>query len=555
MIENITHPSYSTMLTKWKKYRDILESGHDFVESYLKKFSVKETALDFTERKAISYPFAHSKAAVMKIRNAIVQRLGDVVRSGGAQSFQQAAQGLIGGVDKQGATITSFVASKILPELLFLGKVGVFVDKLPQDEAKTKADVAGNTPYIYIYKAEDIRSWSHVGNVLTSVLVRNTDYVIDEETGLAKDTVQVFFHYTLNQGTVVVKKHDENGELLGSMTLNIPRIPLVIGMIDESLLTDIADHQIAGTNLASSDINYAFKSNYPFYTEQQHPGSDQLNVRRPVTGEATVAGVSKDNDLQTGAIHGRAYAAGLDRPQYIHPSPEPLFASMKKQETLKDEIHELLNLTIERLDTSVDSKNKLESGLSAIGSELQRIETAIMGFWNAYEGSSDASIVLYPKNFTLRTDEERRLEAKDLRELRDTVNSTSFKKEISKEIARITLGHKVTQDTLMKIEKEIDTADVVVTDPEILVADHEAGFVGTELASQLRGYPKGEVEKAKQDHAERAQRIAQAQSSILRNPEGRGVDDLSADNGGADEEKTVTQDPDISDKAEKKVKK
>jgi hypothetical protein len=39
------------------------------------------------------------------------------------------------------------------------------------------------------------------------------------------------------------------------------------------------------------------------------------------------------------------------------------------------------------------------------------------------------------------------------------------------------------------------------------------GLVSAELASQIRGYPKGEVEKAKNDHAERLARIQLAQIS------------------------------------------
>jgi hypothetical protein len=94
---------------------------------------------------------------------------------------------------------------------------------------------------------------------------------------------------------------------------------------------------------------------------------------------------------------------------------------------------------------------------------------------------------------------------------------------------------------MAKIHAEIDSAQVIVTDPEIIKDDHEAGFVGTELASKLRGYPEGEVEKAKKDHADRASRIALAQSEAG----ARGVSDMDTDpSRSARREKELSQDAD-----------
>ncbi len=69
---------------------------------------------------------------------------------------------------------------------------------------------------------------------------------------------------------------------------------------------------------------------------------------------------------------------------------------------------------------------------------------------------------------------------------------------------------------------EIDQAEVLVTDHETIREDHKEGLVSSETASLAMGYPKGDVEKAKTDHADRAAAIATAQKAIS----DRGADDL-----------------------------
>ena len=103
--------------------------------------------------------------------------------------------------------------------------------------------------------------------------------------------------------------------------------------------------------------------------------------------------------------------------------------------------------------------------------------------------------------------------------------SKTYQKEIAKRVAYLQLNQKVSNETLDKIYKEIDSADVIVTDPEIIRQDHEAGLIGTILASKVRMYPDGQVELAKQDHADRAARIALAQSKASQ----RGVSDMDTD--------------------------
>ena len=85
---------------------------------------------------------------------------------------------------------------------------------------------------------------------------------------------------------------------------------------------------------------------------------------------------------------------------------------------------------------------------------------------------------------------------------------------MTKKQADITLGTEVSLETMETINSEIDKAAAPSGDAADLAKDFESGFVSLETASQARGYKKGEVEKAKQDHAERLARIKEAQTSV-----------------------------------------
>jgi hypothetical protein len=107
---------------------------------------------------------------------------------------------------------------------------------------------------------------------------------------------------------------------------------------------------------------------------------------------------------------------------------------------------------------------------------------------------------------------------------------------MSKRAVISVLGGAVSQETLDKIFGEIDKAPAIVPDDETISSDVEQGLVSTELGSTMRGYPAGEAEKAKQEHAERLARIAAAQGGIGTAPVkpdagARGTTDLSAQKG------------------------
>ena len=545
-IADIKHPDYGIL--QYDKWRLTFEGGSRFINRYLTRFSLRETDGEFQERLSKAYVPAFAKSALLEIRNSIYERLGDVTRIGGSKFYQESVNGLDGGVDRTGSKMSDFIGTKVLDDLLVISKIGVFVDR-PEDPGATLADV--KKPYLYVYKAEDIQSWTtDPSGKYVSLLLKALVDDIDADTGLTKGTVEEFRHYLVQPGGVLVRTYRNDGSLTVQTLLGIPEIPFVLFKISHSLLTDVADYQIAHMNLASSDLNYAIYSNFPFYTEQYSPQSD-FAARQTSTGTAEEGGTAGPAKVETGPTRGRRYPKGTERPEFINPSDVPLRVSMDKQETLKSEIRQLLHLAVTNIRPqrqSADSKEKdnqgLEAGLSAIGTALAMGEREIARFWAMYEGTEPATVE-YPSQYSLRSEEERLAEAKELTTLLPKVPSLSYQRQLAKRIARLTVGPRISNDELIAIDNEIDAATVISIDPEVIQLDHEAGFVSTETASRARLYPKGEVEQAKKDHAERAARIAMAQSEAS----ARGVADMSAHDKGADDEKEDSQSADTNVKA------
>jgi len=555
----VAHPEYIILSEEWEKYRYIMNSGSEFIDKYLKKFSSRESDLDFRGRREVTPTAAFAKGAIIDIKNSIYQRMSDIIRTGGTPSYQQSIHGLNGGVDKCGSSMNYFIGKKILPELLFLGKIGVFVD-MPRLNGKiTLAQAQKIKPYFYPYSAEDIINWEvdYRNNTMefTQLLLRDNYY----KTNIIGLPGELTYRFRLLQKTdngIIIKFYNRktfeetDTELLEpdeEYVLNLSKIPFVLFELDQPLTRDIANHQIALMNMESSDISYALKANYPFYTEQRVglPGSYLKNEENDENG----------TEIEVGGNVGRAYPKGAERPDFIHPSSEPLHASMEKQKNLKDDIRMLVNLSLSNIKSkyaSAESKEMdergLESGLSAIGLLLEQCERDLAVIFSDYENSNEIATIAYPQKYSLKSDLQKLNEVEKLASQRDKIPSRKCQKIISKKMASILIGPEIPINELDDIYSEIDNADYITSDPEDIERDIERGLVSLETASMARGYNKEEIEKAKKDHAERLARIQQSQASA------RGLDDFSSIDGAAKLEKQTSQNPDLDDTGKKKVK-
>jgi hypothetical protein len=526
-------------------WRDCYYGGVDFVFRHLHKFSNRESDLDFTNRRQITPVPSFAKTAINEIRNAIFQRMSDCIRRGGTDAYTQTIAGLNGGVDLRGSNMNFFMGHKVLTDLLVMGQIGVYVD-MPPVNGPTLADTLGMRPYLYVYQVEDILSWSVSSpsnpSEFKALLLRDrgVDYHIDNLLGvtLPIGSYERFRLVWIDPGTshVMVRFLNTAAEPIDPMSglptldppieLQLTRIPFVLLDIGESLMKDVANHQIALLNLGSSDVSYALKANFPFYTEQQDLRSigDHLKHNVNPDGSAMTGGQpASDKDKLIGPTQGIAYDLKAERPGYIHPSAEPLNASMALQDRLEDQIRKLVHLSVLNKSGrpfSAEVKEMvgqgLEAGLAHIGFVLEIAERRIADYWACYEEKNikkrRIAHVKYPDRYNLTKNLDRIAEAKDLSALLATVPGRQAKKELAKDLVLTLLGSRVPTDKLQEVFKEIDSASYTTSDPNVIIQASINGLVGEQQASIALGFDDDEYLKARDDHQQRIQRIAQAQT-------------------------------------------
>lgn len=529
------HPQYAKCVEDWTKWRLTYEGGKRFINTYLKEYSKRETPDEFQKRKEMTYCPRFAGSAIEEVKNNIAHRLCDVTRHSNDKNYLAAINGKNGGVDLNDSTMDYYVSEHILPELLTMSRVGVYVD-MPDDIGETLIDNINKRPYVYLYYAEDIVCWngSYVDNcyTYTSLLLKDMSDNIDAETNLVTGQYKQYKHFLLTREGVLVSFYDTKGKKRKEQLLQgLTKIPFVLFELPRSLLQDVADYQIALLNIESSDINYITKSNFPFYVEPYDPRTESGFFRQE-TDDPT-----KRKEVVNGPSGGRRYPKESNAPEFIHPSPEPLMASITKQRQIKDDIRTLLSLNLASLDSqyaSAESKGMddraMEAGLAAIAKVLQKGEQQIANFWAQYTNIEPPTIT-YPKNYNLLTVYDRLNQAKTYAEMMTVVPSVTCQKEIAIKISETLVSSSVGPDVLERIKDEILAAEYMSSNPTDIGLDLEHGLVSTVTASKARGYADGEVEQAKKDHAERIARIQQSQSGAggkLTNPKDRGVTDLNS---------------------------
>lgn len=566
------HPMVYVGQTDWALWRQTYDGGVEFRNTYLKRFTAREDPVEFGERQEITPIPTFAKAALNDIRNAIFQRMRDILRRGGSSTYQNAINGLDGGIDRRGSTMNAFLGMKILTDLLVMGRVGIYVDAPVTPEVATLAEAAIQ-PYLYQYAVEDILNWKMARpdkeSQFQAVLLRDTIMQFDQRTLLPSTTGERYRLMWIDEetGNVMLQFYSIDGDAIdtdgtpstdGPTMLELRQIPFVILELEDSLLKDVCYHQIALLNLVSSDVNYAMKANFPFMVEQRDLRATGAHLKRTATAEGTASTGGQgaaDEDIKVGATHGRAYDKNMDAPSFINPSSETLMASLNLQKKLEGDIRKLINLAVTTIgantsDVPTDNES-LEAGLSYIGLILENAERQIAAHWAAYEQRDrkqrNVATIKYPDRYSLKTDDDRVKEAGNLSDLMTAVPGRTVKKELGKLIVTALLAGKVDLDTLQKIEKEIDAAEYTTSDPNTIIDSKNAGLVGDQTASEALGFAEDEYIKAREDHIARIKRIAETQgvASSGKNPAARGVGDLATDSGGGKDEKELSRETDL----------
>ncbi len=572
------HPNFLADSQDWKKWRLTYQGGRHYVQKYLKKVA-NESNQQFRDRKDQTPIPTFAAAAINDIRNSIFQRLRDVVRRDGSESYKRAIQGLDLGVDLRGSTMNAFMGMDVLTELLMMGRVGVYVDnpviRREDGQPPSLADVESVKPYLYLYQVEDILSWRCAKpedpSEFQSLLLRDTCMDFDSDTLLPLTSFERFRRLWINQqtGRVNMEFLDSGGGTIdreGNPTtkpieLDLSRIPFIMPDIGGSLLKDVCQHQIALLNMSSGDVNYSIKANFPFYTEQRDLRGVGDHLRHNVAPDGTAEAGGQNSHLRefnVGPTQGRAYDIRTERPGFIHPSPEPLMASVHIQEKLEGDIRRLVNLSAQTMATRASAESKsmdnqgLEAGLSFIGLVLESAERRITNLWSSYE-NTDASkrlvaVVKYPDRYNLKDDAQRVAEARELSELIQATPSKVARREMWKNLVAVLLSGRVSVEKIDEINKEIDTANYTTSDPDVIIRAVEAGLSGEATASLALGFAKEEVEKARDDFAARLARQQAAQMSPNQKPgqqAARGNPDQDPDPNAASNEKADSQNQDL----------
>jgi hypothetical protein len=503
ILTNSRHPDYLYYYMDWVKYRLVYDGGIPFVQTYLKKLSSLEKDADFLDRRSIAYCPGFASAEVHRICDAIHERLPDVQRVGGTRSYQTA---VVGDVDLQGSSMNTFMGLQVLPELLIQAKVGILVDN-HSDLGTTIKDRGDKHPYLTVYAAENILSWAP-NNPINGYDVILLQEVIQVTTpdGLPNgNTIRYRYMRKMENGILVIF-FDADGNEQSQSILDLKEIPFIILKTAQSLLRDVADYQIALLNVESSDISFIRKANYPLFYEFYDPATENPHLKGPehVDGQ--------DTTVKVGMSQGRRYPNGISPPNFIGPDPEILRISIEKGKELKNDIKELVNTNVAANNPS--GSRSLEAGLSAIGQVLQTGETQVCKYWAMFEGSTDPYNIAYPTIYSIKTDEERLDEVLKLDKIADRVPSDTYKRAVRKRMAKTILGNVLLAKDFTSIENEIDNADVVSSDPNIILSAQAVGLIDDVTAANALGFD-GEtvVPKAKLDRAERIKLTMEAQGN------------------------------------------
>lgn len=534
------HPLWSMYSDSWLKWRLCYEGGHKFRDNFLYRYSKREDDDDYKLRKKLTYIPGHARSVINIIRNGLAVRLPEVVREG-SPAYLEA---MMYDVDTFRNSMNSYVALEIVAMLLTQGKRLVVVDAPPgPTEGATRAEDNGS-PFFYSVNADQVLSWSYdEKGQIDAVLMELVKDMVDPNTKLVIGSSVIYRYMRLlgdgeevkvggelhNGPGVLVADYDKAGKLCGenaTRLLRLSRVPVVEFSLVDSVMGEIADHQISLLNLASTDMDFLWRGNFPIYVEQVMKSANTIRPRG--TKSKTTGQDDQDTDSQkdpgtesghkqrkTGTAKGIAYKEGLETPSFINPATDNLEASMNKQDSLAKEIRVLVDLALVSLSVKAveqSGKSKLadrigeEAGLAYIGSALQTGERELAAIWHEMNGDNpDLANVIYPNTYSLKTTEERREEAEALRKLRNAVRSPQYTKEIDKRTVDVLLKALVDQETLDAIYNQIDQADWFDDDAsraEVVQKDVVTGLITKETAANLRGYDRKEPALARMERAQ-----------------------------------------------------
>lgn len=442
----IRHPDYALSVTDWLLYRSVMGKSSKFIDDHLYPLTDQDNSLAY--RRQTAYNPGYVKYGITRIKNAIFDRMDQITRTGGSPAYQNAMRN---NIDRRNNSMNHFISTEVLLDLMVMGRIGVMVDNNATMYASDR------TPYLYTYQAEDILNWHVTLDGLQMVLLcqRVPSFSSD---GLVNGTEFRYQYIQKTSNGVLSMYLDASGKVISSQELDLPRIPFVLIDLPYSLIDMVAKHQVAALNLASQDMYFGLRANIPFYTEQIDSTYDFAQSQQ-----------KEETKIEIGVSKGRQYPKGLERPQFINPSTDPLHASIEKQRQIQEDVDKLLDLAVSNLTASRVSEGTrktefrgLEGGLSALGKFLEAAENMIALIWSDYESSNSIARVIYPNSYQMESDDQRLTNGEKTCNIFSRIESKTAKQMAAKKVIANLLGPRTSKETLDTIDREIDKANYVI---------------------------------------------------------------------------------------------
>ena len=530
-----------------------------------------ETDDEWKNRKLNTPIPAVAKEAIKDVQRAITQRLVDVTRNGGSPHYQASVDGEGSGIDRQGLTMNMFIGQNVLQDLLVMGRVGVYVDNIAP-KGPTLAD-GPSRPYAYSYPVEDILNWQTVRpeeeGTFSMVLLRDRQLDFAQAFGISfpsKFTERLRLIWLGEDGFVRYRFMDnklkpvmvelDNPQLVmeddGAIRTQLREIPFVMPTIQSSLLTDVASYQRALMNIASNESMLAINMNSPFLSIQKDARADAQEWKKPSVnaepGGQRAQRQSEKAGIRSGWVRGRYRGIEEEIPQWVTIPSESLTITSDFRGKLADEIRQLVNVAVqnqtgtrsESRETREISAQGLESGLFFIASKLLHVEQQVAKYFAMYEGTEKPAVVTYPKRFNLKTQAERIKDAKDFKEVIDSLPTQEAKKEGVKKIILDLYTGVISSETMNKLMRAVDRHPYIGGSDDIFLL-LENGIITHELVGGAFDLPPQEVKEAMEEKVEIAAEILETQAKIAKEnapepapatpdrPAARGVKEADAD--------------------------
>lgn len=490
-ISGAVHPEYKRHNGDWLLWRLAYEGGPEFITAVLKRYSRRENFIDYRERLELAFNPAHVTKALNRYRNAILAAMHEVKREGDPLYLDWCQTN----VDLKKSSMTAFMGLQFLPLLMAQGKRFIVIDAPPKEDGESRADDP-SLPWAWCVDSTAVKNWSYDSDgCLKAIAILEDVDSEDPETGLVTDCSSRTRYYrmlptsedvfaptgegmTPVQGPGVLLRFldKEDKDLQQPVVLqDFERLPVVEARLIQALCKDVAGHAKALVNLNSTDVNFLFKGNFALFVKQRDKSATGIKPvnkhnavipgRETEVQDRTIDGEDQRPSTDVGANKGMYYDMKSEKPSYVAPGTENLLASMAKQKEIRDEIDQLLDLSMAsqskgKLQQSGASKSMdrvdLDAGLGYIGQVMETAEREVSEVFHFFLGSKVAAHVKYPATYSIKTEEERLEDANKLFAVADKVYEPIAQAELHKRGAEILLGTLVDSTTLDKIMTAID---------------------------------------------------------------------------------------------------